>query len=42
MDKKILIEMKMKKDRLGKIVGKGKSTQGVVRRLQREIRNLEK
>lgn len=40
MDKKILIEMK--KDRLGKIVGKGKSAQGVVRRLQREIRNLEK
>lgn len=40
MDKKILIEMK--KDRLGKIMGKGKSTQGVIRRLQREIRNLEK
>ena len=40
MDKKILIEMK--KDRLGKIVGKGKNTQGIVRRLNREIRNLEK
>ena len=40
MDKKILIEMK--KVRLGKIVGKGKSTQGIVRRLKREIRNLEK
>ena len=40
MDKKILIEMK--KDRLRKIVGKGKSTQGIVRRLNREIRNLEK
>lgn len=40
MDKKILIEMK--KDRLGKIVGKEKSTQGIVRRLKREIRNLEK
>ena len=40
MDKKILIEMK--KDRLGKIMGKGKRTQGIVRRLNREIRNLEK
>lgn len=40
MDKKILIEMK--KDRLGKIVGKGKATQGVIRKLNREIRNLEK
>lgn len=31
-----------KKDRLSKITNKGKNTQGVVRRLQREIRNLEK
>lgn len=40
MDKAIVIAMK--KDRLGKITGKGKATQGVIRKLQREIRNLEK
>lgn len=40
MDKTTVIARK--KDRLGKIVGKGKATQGVIRKLQREIRNLEK
>lgn len=36
------VTLAMKRDRLSKIAGKGKCTQGVIRRLQREIRNLEK
>lgn len=40
MNKQVIIAQK--KDRLATIIEKGKSTQGVIRRLQREIRNLEK
>lgn len=40
MTKEVILTQK--RNRLATIENKGKSTQGVIRKLQREIRNLEK
>ena len=40
MNKQVIIAQK--KDRLATFIEKVESTQGVIRRLQREIRNLQK
>lgn len=38
----VTIEQLILEDRLNKIVNKGKSSQGVIRKLQRQIRNIQK